>query len=586
MSTMLTRLSKGFSFKDLPEITRYANKSLTEKASIFADCVKDIVKAYGNEKNMTYCIYKEDTRLWEEIKEPIYEGLIYDYFDKTAKNIKAMSGSLDVKEIRNLIQLFDRSCFIKEIVTRSKKTLYEKDFPKKLDCAPDFLPIRDGKKINLRTHEVTERTENDMFTLECDVSLTRSTKYADKFFKSVFPDDEIREYVRKSLGYMLTGNTTARCFFVFYGSGRNGKSQTAILLDKILSKYYHQCAKEVFVTKKSDGPSPHMFSLIGKRVAVYSESGTSENVELDFCNLKTISGQDKINARGLYRDPLEFYAQCKLVLLTNYTPPLTAEKALKDRLRYVYFDQRFTDNPEAGESKADDEFLSKLMNEYLDEVFTWIAHGARKYYEDQVIEMPPCFVKRTNKLLNQEDPIEAFITRHVKRSDKSSDYISRANLYQLYKQFCSGNGDKWDKKSALYNRLEHLKFTTSVLHGYDVYRNIICTYSAGNQEHNSDIEFVSETEPTADIKLLQEENEKLKKQLDIANLKNLILETDRMIQETRSKTIEMLSEMIQSCKDKKQKQMYVSYLNVMSPRSRQKESPQYDSDILADCIDA
>lgn len=72
--------------------------------------------------------------------------------------------------------------------------------------------------------ETTDRTKEDYFTFESPVDYVKTTPNAEKFFKQVFADRANRKYVQRSLGYMMTGDTTAQVFFIWYGKGRNGKS--------------------------------------------------------------------------------------------------------------------------------------------------------------------------------------------------------------------------------------------------------------------------------------------------------------------------------------------------------------------------
>ena len=52
--------------------------------------------------------------------------------------------------------------------------------------------------------------------------------HADKFFKQIQPKKVNREYLRKILGYSITGRTEARVFFIWYGFGSNGKCNNNI----------------------------------------------------------------------------------------------------------------------------------------------------------------------------------------------------------------------------------------------------------------------------------------------------------------------------------------------------------------------
>jgi phage/plasmid-associated DNA primase len=73
--------------------------------------------------------------------------------------------------------------------------------------------------------EITDRTYHDYFTYYSPVDyITDKLPHAEKIFKQIQPAKANREYLKKVLGYSITGRTEARNFFIWYGFGRNGKS--------------------------------------------------------------------------------------------------------------------------------------------------------------------------------------------------------------------------------------------------------------------------------------------------------------------------------------------------------------------------
>lgn len=519
----------GFRFNSINEICEFCAMTITDQSNYFMTHVKDRVKAYGEKTR--YFIYDENKRLWVDTKDSEFLSFMYNWYNQTTKNIRQLIGELQDKRIQTLINNFDKSSYINNIIDRCKGNLYDEDFVKTMNAMNEYLPILEGKKINLKTGEVTDRVKEDKFTFECQVKMTESTKNAEKYFTDLFPNVEHREYVRRCLGYFLTGDTTARCFFVFYGIGKNGKTMLSKLMDLILNKFYHQCSEEVFKEKTHvGGATPHLYSLMGKRLGIYSEGKTADQMELNFSNLKQVSGEDKIYARGLYRDPVDFYSTIKLVLLTNYTPPLSAEKAIKDRLRYIFFDQKFSSDPKKGEKKIDFDFVEKLEKEYLNEVFTWIVKGAIEYYKTKEIVMPNDFQERTTNLLKAEDSIETFITRFITKTNDQKDYIKRSILFETYQNFCKKNSQRCQPRSSLYNRLEHLGFVTKTLDGYDVFRFIKCSWIIDNTTETTSNEIISQHELLQRAYLKNQELEKeikiLKKEKEQALAKCTILENE------------------------------------------------------------
>ncbi len=495
--------SKNMEFKTVREIVYFAKLTKTEQANLFAKELKIIVKMNSGKD---YYIYNDNSKLWQFQNKSCFYSYLCNYLGNTGALIKTVCHSANVLPycscekrrtdcgcdgnlISKLLVLFDNGTYIDLIEKRIIGLIIDPEFEKSLNCTTNTLPIKDGKKINLKTLEITDRVAEDYYSFFCNVGYVKKTPNADKFFQGIMPDKFNREFLRKCVGYILSGDTSARCFFNCYGTGSNGKTVLfGILLKLIMSEFYHTCDKAVFVKSSySGGASPHLFALLNKRCAIYSEGETADEMDLNMTVLKGISGEDPISARGLYRDPITFDAKCKLVMLTNYVPPLDAEKAIKDRLVYLFFDAEFSDDPKAGQVRNDRAFVDQLKTIYLDEVFTWIVKGSQMYYADNKIVMTDEFQKRTTELLEGEDSIESFFKYKVEITKNDKDFIRKNVLFDIYKDFCDKNSQRCKPRSTLYNRLIHMKCGTTKLNGYDIYRNLkLINYNVDDDEDEYD----------------------------------------------------------------------------------------------------
>ena len=530
-------------FKTINEITQFLEMNKTEQSMFVSNILKNDVKICSN----IYYIYSIENRLWEILNEDCFITYMHKFYNNISKNILNVVAGLKDKRIDKLLLEIDKSSYVKDIISRMNGDLQCAGFTNKTNQLKDFLPITNGQKISLIDGKISERTKEDCFTFSTNVNITKSTKNADKFFSEVMPIKAHREYLRKVLGYCLTGRTDARCFFIFYGVGSNGKSKVNDIMEKILSKFHVQCSDEVFQKTKTDGkPSPHLTCLLNKRFGFYSEGETADEMSLNLAVIKRISGQDKITARNLYQGLIEFYSDCKLCMGTNYVPPIGAEKAMVDRLRYLFFDSVFADNPKKGEFKKDDEFVNNIMTKYLDEVFTWILQGSKEYYKDSTLIMPGDWKTKTTKLLEQEDSIETFLKRFISITKNEKDYIRKKNIFETYKSFCDTNSQRCQPRSSLFNRLEHLKVETKVLHGYDVFRKIKCSYNKSCEDEDEDDEedavvdekidetdIIDPNETVKELNVLKEENAWLKD--EIKRLSTNRVEVDKDDNETISK---------------------------------------------------
>ena len=498
-------------FKTLNEIKNYLSMNKTDHANYYAKLMKDDIKIIGKEQDVYY--YDKVNKLWKCETKEVYNGCMADFLNDTGKSLlkcyKKIVAKMDdmdddenikiLKQIKTLHNNFDLSSFINDIISRSTGKLQDNKFVTKLNNTCNFLPIQNGKKIDLRTLEVTDREKQDYFSKECPVSITKTTKRAEKFFCQVMPNKDNREYLRTVLGYSLSGSMDARCFFIWYGDGSNGKSVIMRLMKEILKDFYHQCGKGIFMKgsdEKVSGPSPDKIALIGVRCATYSEGETSDNIEMNESFLKMVSGKDPINARQLFRETLEFIPQCKLHMLTNYTPPLNGDESIRDRIRYLFLDSRFVDNPKnKNEFKRDEDFIDSLCEDYLSEVFTWIVQGCKTYFETKTITPTEEFKSRTDKVFNLEDSITSFIDSQLIITSNDKDFERRGVLFDIYKLYCNNNSQRCKPRSTLFKRLEDLKVRIIKKDGYDVYRGLKVRTETKKEEPEEEAEEEPEEKP-------------------------------------------------------------------------------------------
>jgi P4 family phage/plasmid primase-like protien len=527
MSENYKMLAKGFQFKSLKEIRTFLNMSDTAQANMYVNDMKDDIVIIGKEQETFY--YDTDSKLWLCCTREKYSAYIPDFCEQSRINLKAAflkyTEDIDdddkkslLKKVEKQMDKFDKAGYHTSILTRSTGKLQNNKFVTKLNAIPHLFPIKNGKKINLKTLEITDREKTDYFTFESNVDYVKETPNADKFFKQVFTSKDVRTYAQKTLGYTLTGDTSAQIFVICIGRGRNGKTVTANLLKEIMTDtYYTQCDKSIFVkTQKSTGASPEKVALIGKRIAVYSEGETADNYDFDWSSIKEITGEDEINGRGLFKDPINFRLQCKLFMLTNYEPPFDDQYANIERARILPFESTFGDVSDGEKQfKKDPEFVKELMTIYLSEVFSWLVRGAREFYESNHLRMPEELQETFKKMVANSDSIASFFKKRVTITGNTKDYIRKSTLFEAYKTFCNGNSQKCKPRSTLFNRLTDMKISMHTLNGNDVYRGITIAAEPTNDDDDDDDVGVDKSDKSVDISkeyntLLQKYNELLR----------------------------------------------------------------------------
>jgi putative DNA primase/helicase len=267
-------------------------------------------------------------------------------------------------------------------------------------------------------------------------------------------EDEL-QYIQKILGYGLTGHIDSRVYFILFGKGCNGKTVLLNLMSKILCNQYQAVSKCVFInsnTNKTGGSE--VLQLKDCRLATFSE--TEANDSLNEAIIKMISGNDSITARGLYKDPVTFIPQCKLMLCTNFKPDFNAnDRANVDRVRLVPFGARFVDNPTKPHEFTRVESIDKVVEQkYMNEFFSWCVDGAIEYYKNKKFNPTGEMLEAQNEYIQEQSNITNFIDDTFDTSE--NDIFLKSDIKSLYESWCKENSLKPLKVSVLFTKFDEV----------------------------------------------------------------------------------------------------------------------------------
>ena len=165
----------------------------------------------------------------------------------------------------------------------------------------------------------------------------------------------------------LSGENRDEGFYIWTGSGGNGNSKLIELMQLVLGNYAGGLPVSLITSKRSSSNSatPEMERTKGLRFVVMQEPEANENINIGL--MKELTGNDKIIARGLFKDPIEFIPQFKLLLMCNDLPSIPSnDDGTWRRLEVVDFISRFIDdvnqvNPSKNVFKRDKTLRAKLQ---------------------------------------------------------------------------------------------------------------------------------------------------------------------------------------------------------------------------------
>lgn len=273
--------------------------------------------------------------------------------------------------------------------------VFDNNFESSLDKKSNLLPIQNNLVVDLKTGLVEPRTKEHLFSHECNISLGNNKdkrKEVEQFFMTIANDNEdLYKVYQTILGLCLTGEIE-KIIIIFFGKGNNGKSVIARILERILGKFCQSLNDSVFAESQlgssANAHTSHLNCLIGSRVGISSELNDREKFNISLLN--KISGGDIFTNRSCNSSIIQqVKSHTKLILMTNDIPKFPPEKqAFIQRLYPINFPVKFVEYKEGvvldkNEKYKDIDLCFKMENdqEYLNELFSWMINGSKRYYD-------------------------------------------------------------------------------------------------------------------------------------------------------------------------------------------------------------
>lgn len=295
--------------------------------------------------------------------------------------------------------------------------------------------------LNLKTgtfNSIHNREDLISLTSNCEYNQNTACHEWDQFVESALPDEEVRVYVQKYLGLALTGDIIhhSNTFLFLLGKGGTGKSTFIETIANVFGDYAGffdiEQLTESRVEKTGDEPTPQLYSLRQKRLAISTE--TKKNRRLDCQKIKKWTGGDTLSARSLYNPKIDFKPQMHLVLVGNFAPSIedVTDSAIVRRLRIVEFNQvPKNENEDLKEIFAQPEnksyILQWLINGYL-LALKDRENGIKTFSRDNV---PAGIKSALNKYYSTNDNVKTFLDdQDLKFGENKSINIS--TLYEVY----------------------------------------------------------------------------------------------------------------------------------------------------------
>ena len=254
-----------------------------------------------------YNIYHEYAKEYKDKREESEEGSRdYKYYDESHSRCT---------EFQNKLL---RENYVNIIIGALRHIFYIESIMEKFDTDNNLLGFENGI-YDLKNNVFREGRPEDYVTLSTKVELPIRKKdmpiqlndivsklsksenydryYADmiNFIHKIVPKPSVRDYVMRFLSKCLSGENRDEGFYLWSGTGGNGKSKLIDLICMCLGEYSGNLPIALLTQKRkaSGAASPEMAVTRGKRLCVMQEPDVNETLNVG--QMKEITGNDKIH---------------------------------------------------------------------------------------------------------------------------------------------------------------------------------------------------------------------------------------------------------------------------------------------------
>lgn len=353
----------------------------------------------------------------------------------------------------------------KGMLASVKQLFYDKEFIQKSDQYNHLLSFDNGvfdfneKKFRTGRPEdyITIGVGYDYIPIEqIKTKYQKEEREIKEFFTQIYPQKELSNFIWELLASLLIGGNLNQKFYIFIGKGSNGKSIVMDLIAEVMGEYCGVLPAQLITNErhKLGGTQTEMMALKNKRIAIASEPRKGDKLN-DGVMKELTGGTDKIVARGLYSNPVEFIPQFKPIVCTNNLYDI-ADKSdgVWRRIDKVDHISYFTDEkPDPSKNKfAKDKGINKKFASWKAVLMSLLVEIA---CVKQGIVTPCDIVSESSKSYRNEQDITAeFINARIVQEDGVK--ISRkGELYQEFKLYITDmRGGKPPSANELYTAMD------------------------------------------------------------------------------------------------------------------------------------
>lgn len=352
------------------------------------------------------------------------EARFIDDEDKLKKLYKHAAASLSAPAQKAMIQLAK---------TDPRIAIRDDAF----DTDPFAFNVLNGT-INLRTGGIAPHQRYDYITKLAPVRFDPKAECPnwERYLERVLSEAAERAFLKRIVGYCLTGLATEKAILLLWGMTDTGKTTLIEILHLLFGGDYAVVANEALIAGSKHGSSSgipnDLARLRGSRLVTVSE--TAEGAHINEARLKAMAGRTRMSARFMRGEFFDFDPTFKLIIDTNHRPVVKdSDDAFWNRLKLLEFKVQI---PKSEQIQG---FADMLKSE-LPGILNWAVDGCLEWQRIGLSE-PDSVKLATQSYRDDMNPVEDFFTERCEFGTDAT--VTHSALFAAYMQWAEDNGMRY-----------------------------------------------------------------------------------------------------------------------------------------------
>lgn len=303
--------------------------------------------------------------------------------------------------------------------------------------SPERQYLKEFDRNDFITHQLN-------FAYNPEASADKFQKYLDE----VLPDKKLQLVLAEFIGYVFVKPKTLKLekALILFGNGANGKS---VFFEIIIAMLGPENVCNYSLHSLTNETGYFRARLADKLLNYASEISP----KMDSTFFKQLVSCEPIEARLPYKEPFLISEYAKLMFNTNLLPKeIENNEAFFRRFILIPFGVTIP------EEKRDPTLAQTIIDEELDGVFNWVLEGLKRILINKGFTHSDVIDKSIEEYRQQSDTVFLFLeeenfTHDIKKEKPLAD------LYNLYKEYCSACGFKGCSRKTFAERLRSLKYS-------------------------------------------------------------------------------------------------------------------------------